>query len=109
MLGLLVRFVVSALVLLFVSWITPGVEVAGFVAALLASVVIAGMGWVAQAVLGRGAAPTGRGLASFIVAAAVIWLTGALFPEWISVTWWGAALAAFIIGLADAVVPTELR
>lgn len=109
MLGAIVRFVVSALVLLFVSWITPGMAVAGFWGALMASLVIAGLGWVAQAMLGRGASPTSRGFAGFLTAAVVIWLTGALFPGWITVTWLSAAIAAFVIGLVDAVVPTELR
>ncbi|HEY3363684.1 MAG TPA: phage holin family protein [Symbiobacteriaceae bacterium] len=109
MLSAIVRFIVSALVLLFVSWITPGVHVAGFTGALMASLVIAALGWAAQALLGRGASPQGRGFTSFIAAAVVIWLASALFPGWIRVTWWGAALAAFIIGLVDAVVPTELR
>lgn len=109
MLGAIVRFIVSALVLMFVSWITPGVQVAGFWGALFAAVVIAALGWVAQSLLGRGASPGNRGLAGFIAAAVVIWLTGALFPGWLQVTWWGAALASIIIGLVDAVVPTELR
>lgn len=109
MLGAIVRFVVSALVLMLVAWITPGVEVAGFWGALLASLVIAGLGWVAQAALGRGASPTGRGLTSFISAAVVIYLTGWLFPGWLSVTFLGALIAAFLIGLVDAVVPTEIR
>lgn len=109
MLGAIVRFVVSALVLMFVAWITPGVAVAGFWGALFASLVIAALGWVAQALLGRGASPASRGLTGFIAAAVVIWLTGAIFPGWLQVTWLGAAIAAIIIGLADAVVPTELR
>lgn len=107
--GAILRFVISALVLMVVSWLTPGFYVNGFLGALLASLVIAGLGWVAQAMLGRGASPAGRGLAGFISAAVIIWLTGWLFPGWIGVTWWGALLAAFVIGLADAVVPTELR
>lgn len=109
MLGAIVRFVVSALVLMFVAWITPGVAVAGFWGALFAALVIAALGWVAQTLLGRAASPASRGLTGFIAAAVVIWLTGAIFPGWIQVTWLGAAIAAIIIGLADAVVPTELR
>lgn len=109
MFGAIVRFVVSALVLMFVAWITPGVAVSGFWGALLASLVVAGLGWLAQSLLGRNASPSSRGLAGFIAAAVVIWLTGALFPGWLQVTWWGAALAALIIGLADAFVPTALR
>lgn len=109
MLGAIVRFVVSALVLMVVSWLTPGFAVGGFWGALFASLIIAGLGWVAQAALGRGASPGGRGFTGFVAAAIVIYLTGLLFPGWLSVTWWGALLAAFVIGLADAVVPTELR
>lgn len=109
MLGAIVRFIVSALVLMFVAWITPGFRVAGFWGAFFASLVIAGLGWIAQAMMGRGASPASRGLTGFIAAAVVIFLTGWLFPAWIQVTWWGALIAAFVIGLADAVVPTELR
>lgn len=109
MMGAIIRFVVSALVLMLVAWLTPGVEVGGFWGALFASFVIAGLGWVAQAALGRGASPAGRGFAAFISAAVIIYLTGWLFPGWLSVTWWGALIASFVIGLVDAVVPTELR
>lgn len=109
MVGAVVRFFISALVLMFVAWVTPGVAVGGFWGALLASLVIAGLGWVAQGMLGRGANPSSRGFAGFLTAAVVIWLTGALFPGWLQVTWWGAALAAVVIGLVDAVVPTALR
>jgi putative membrane protein len=105
----IVRFVVSALVLMFVGWISGGVQVGGFWGALFASLVIAGLGWAAQALLGRGASPFNRGLAGFIASAVVIWLTGALFPGWLTVTWWGALVAAFVIGLLDSVVPTALR
>lgn len=108
-LGAVVRFVVSALVLMVVSWLTPGFQVSGFWGALLASLVIAALGWAAQAMLGRGASPAGRGFAGFISAAIIIYLTGWLFPGWLAVTWWGALIASFIIGLADAVVPTALR
>jgi len=109
MLGAIVRFIVSALVLVVVGWLTPGFEVAGFWGAFFAALVIAALGWVASAALGRGASPGGRGFTAFLSAAIVIYLTGWLFPGWIAVTWWGALLAAFVIGLADAVVPTQLR
>lgn len=109
MLGAIVRFVVSALVLMVVSWLTPGFQVNGFWGAVFASLVIALLGWIAQAVLGRGASPSGRGIMGFISAAIIIYLTGWLFPGWLAVTWWGALIAAVLIGLADSVVPTELR
>lgn len=109
MLGAIVRFVVSALVLMVVAWVTPGFEVAGFTGALLASLVIAGLGWLAQTLMGRRASPSSRGLAGFISAVVVIWLTGAMFPGLLRANLLGAAIAAFLIGLVDAVVPTQLR
>lgn len=109
MLRAIVRFVVSAIVLMVVAWLTPGVAVNGFWGALGASLVIAGLGWLAQSFLGRAASPASRGLTGFLAAAVVIWLTGALFPGWIRVSWFGAAVAAVLIGLVDTVVPTELR
>jgi len=107
--GAIVRFVVSAVVLMVVAWLTPGFAVNGFWGALFASLVIAGLGWVVQAMLGRQASPAGRGFAGVISAAVIIYLTGWLFPGWLTVTWWGALIAAFLIGVADAMVPTELR
>ena len=41
MLGLIVRFVVSAIVLMLVSWLLPGFATLSFVQALIAAVVIA--------------------------------------------------------------------
>lgn len=109
MIHAIVRFVVSALALMFVTWLTPNMEVSGFWGALLASLVIAGLGYVVEAMWGKNASPKNRGFLSFLSAAVVIWLTGVIFPSWLRVTWWGAAIASILIGLVDAVVPTELR
>jgi putative membrane protein len=109
MIGTIIRFVVSALVLMFVSFITPGFAVAGFRGALLASVAIAVLGWAATALLGPKGSPYGRGVLSFIISVVVLYVVGMLFPHWIHVTLIGAIIAAFIIGLVDAVVPTTLR
>lgn len=109
MLGAVVRFIVSALVLMLVAAVLPGVTLAGgFWTALWAAVVIAAIGWVIERVLGREVSPQGRGAVGFLVAAAVIYLSQFLIPG-MAVTIFGALLAAFIIGLIDAVVPTVLR
>ncbi|HEY8346601.1 MAG TPA: phage holin family protein [Symbiobacteriaceae bacterium] len=109
MINTVIRFVVSAVVLMFVSWLTPGVEVSGFWGALFASLVIAGLGYLAQSLLGKNASPANRGFIGFLSSAIIIWLTSALFPGWLQVNWVGAAIAAILIGLVDAVVPTALR
>ncbi len=109
-LGLIIRFVVSALVLIVVSWLSPGfVVTGGFVGALIAAVVIAVLGYIAEALLGDRISPQSRGLVGFITAAVVIYLAQFVIPSMLSVSIVGALISAFIIGLIDAFVPTVLR
>ena len=109
-LGLIIRFVVSALVLVVVSWLSPGFVVhGGFVGALIAALVIAVLGYVAEALLGERISPQSRGLVGFITAAVVIYLAQFIIPSLLTVTLVGALISAFVIGLIDAFVPTVLR
>ena len=109
-LGLIIRFIVSALVLIVVSWLSPGFVVkGGFVGALIAAVVIAVLGYIAEALLGERISPQSRGLVGFITAAVVIYLAQFIIPSMLSVNIVGALIAAFIIGLIDSFVPTALR
>lgn len=109
-LGVIIRFVVSALALIVVSWLSPGFVVrGGFVGALIAAVVIAVLGYVAEALLGDRISPQSRGLVGFITAAVVIYLAQFIIPNMLSVSIVGALISAFIIGLIDAFVPTVLR
>jgi len=107
-LGVIVRFVVSALVLLFVGYLVPGFRIAGFMNALIAAVAIAVIGYIVELILGRRVSPQARGIVGFITSAAVIWLAQFVVPT-MQVTIVGALLAALVIGIIDAVVPTELR
>jgi putative membrane protein len=107
-LGALIRFVVSALVLMFVGLIIPGFSQLTFLNALLTAVVIAALGWIIEATLGKGVSPFRRGVIGFIVSAIVIWLTQFIVPA-LEVTVLGALLAAFIIGIIDLFVPTAVR
>lgn len=105
----IVRFIVSALVLMLVGYLVPGMKVAGFWGALAAALVIALIGWLAEKLLGDRVSPRSRGFVGFIIAAVVIYLAQFAIPSLLSVTIVGALLAAFVIGLIDAFVPTELR
>ncbi len=108
MLGTIVRFVVSALVLLFIDLIVPGFYIAGFWTALFAAVVIAALGWVIERLFGQSISPYGRGLVGFISGAVVIFLAQAIVPG-MHVTILGALLASLIIGIVDLFVPTAMR
>jgi putative membrane protein len=107
-LGAIVRFVVSALVLMFAGLIVPGFRMIGFLNALLAAVVIAAVGWVIEATLGKNVSPYGRGLVGFLVSAVVIWATQFVVPG-MQANILGALLAAFVIGIIDVFVPTVVR
>lgn len=109
MLGAIVRFIVSALVLMVVGWLLPGIRVAGFWGALIAAVVIAVLGFIAESLLGKNISPQNRGIIGFITSAVVIYLAQFVIPNLLSVSIVGALLAAVVIGIIDAFVPTELR
>jgi|SRR5690554_2211974 len=108
MVGAIVRFIVSALVLIGIGYIVPGFSMVGFGNALIAAIVIAVLGYVIESIFGERISPQSRGLVGFITSAVVIYLTQ-FVVEGLSVTIIGALLAAFVIGLVDAFVPTELR
>ncbi|NLY53715.1 MAG: phage holin family protein [Firmicutes bacterium] len=108
MLGAILRFVVSALVLMFVGFLLPGIRVANFTTAVITALVIAFLGWVVEMLLGDRISPRSRGWVGFITAAVVIYVAGMLVGGF-QVDIVGALLASFVIGLIDAIVPTELR
>lgn len=109
MLGMIVRFIVSALVLLLVSWIVPGLRVAGFTGALIAAAVIAIIGYAIERVFGDKITRWGRGSIGFITAAVVIYFSQFLIPGYMTVSIIGALLASLVIGIVDSFVPTTLR
>ncbi|MGI6632922.1 MAG: phage holin family protein [Bacillota bacterium] len=106
--GAIVRFVVSAIVLMVMSLVLPGFRLFGFVNALIASLVIAALGWAIEAILGERVSPQSRGIVGFIVAAAVIYVAQFLVPG-MDVTILGALLASLVVGIIDAFVPTVVR
>ncbi|MFD1676934.1 phage holin family protein [Alicyclobacillus fodiniaquatilis] len=107
-LGTIIRFVVSALVLMFVGFLVPGFGVMGFWSAILAAVIIALLGMAMEALFGRRISPYGRGIVGFISSAIVIYVAQ-LFVPGMRVSILGALLAALVIGIIDLFVPTSLR
>ena len=106
--GTIIRFIVSAIVLLGIGFFIPGFTMVGLINALLAAAVIAILGYIIETVMGEKVSPQNRGIIGFITSAVVIYVSQFVVPG-LTVTIIGALLAAFIIGLIDAFVPTELR
>jgi len=107
--GFIVRFIISALVLLVVAYLLPGIRIAGFTGALIAAAVIAILGYVVEKLMGDKVSPQSRGLVGFLTAAVVIYLAKFIIPAYLDVSIIGALLAAFVIGIVDAFVPTMIR
>ncbi len=106
--GAIIRFVVSAIVLMVMGLVLPGFSVFGFMNALLAAIVIAALGWAVEAILGQRVSPQSRGIIGFLVAAVVIYVSQFVVPG-MRVTIIGALLASLVVGIIDAFVPTVIR
>ena len=106
--GAVIRFIVSALVLMLVGVILPGFRALSFFYALFAEVVIAVLGWVVESLLGRAVSPYSRGSVGLLVSAVIIWAAQFIVPG-MEVAGSGALLAAFVIGIIDLFVPTTIR
>lgn len=104
--GHIVRFIVSALVLMVVGFIVPNFVVGGFWSALFLAFVIAILGWVIEGIFGKRVSPFGRGIVGFLASAAVIWLAQFIVAE-VRVTIVGAILAALVIGIIDLFIPVS--
>ena len=99
-----VRFVVSALVLMLVGWIVPQFTVGGFWSALFLALFISVLGWIVEGLFGKNITPFGRGIVGFLVSALIIWVSQFIVGE-VEVTWLGAILAALVIGIIDLFIP----
>ncbi len=106
--GAIVRFIVAALVLMLLGYVVPGFSHLTFWDALLAAIVISLVGYLLEALFGRGVSPYGRGIVGFLVSAVVIWMVQFVIPT-MHVTIVAALVAALIIGLVDLFVPTAVR
>ena len=103
-LGHVVRFIVSALVLMFVGFLVPQFTVGGFWSAILLALVIATGAWIIEGVFGKRITPFGRGLVGFFTSALVIWLAQFIVVN-VRVSIIGAILAALVIGIIDLFIP----
>lgn len=104
----IVRFIVAAIVLMVVGAVVPGFSSLKFGSALLAALVIAGISYLIEVVLGRDISPYAHGVVGFLVSAIVIYVTQFIVPG-MSVSVIGALLASLVIGLIDLFIPTKVK
>ena len=83
MLNLILRWVVYALAIVFVSWVVPGIEVESFVSALLVCVILALINTFIKPLIQIITLPVNiltLGLFSFVINALLLMLVGAVAP-----------------------------
>ena len=100
------RFILVAVILMITSFVTPGFSINGIWSFLIAAVVISGLDYLVELLMGVDASPFGKGIKGFIIAAIIIYLAQFLVPN-MGVTIIGAILAAIVIGILDAVFPAR--
>jgi uncharacterized membrane protein YvlD (DUF360 family) len=101
---MILRIVVSAIVLGITAFLTPGFDVANMWSLIVAAVVIGVLDYLVVKFTKLDASPFGRGITGFVISAAIIYFTGYLVTG-VAVTFWGAIIAAVIIGVIDMVIP----
>ncbi|MFM1652006.1 phage holin family protein [Brevibacillus sp. B_LB10_24] len=101
-----IRFIVAAIVLMFVGFLVPGFSINSFWTAILAAIVIALIGWAIEAMFGERVSPFHRGIVGFLVSAVVIYLTQFIVTGF-HVTILGALLASLVIGIIDLFIPIK--
>ena len=102
--GWLGRLVLTAVILGIASFFTPGFSINGLWSFLLAALVISVLDYLIESFMGVDASPFGKGIKGFVVAAVILYIAQFLVPN-MSVSIFGAILAAIAIGIVDAVMP----
>ncbi|MCL6452007.1 MAG: phage holin family protein [Alicyclobacillus sp.] len=105
-LGTIVRFIVSAIVYLLVSYLVPGFQIAGFWSAIIAAIVVSLIGWGVEALFGPRITNYGRGIVGFIVSAVILYVAQWVVPG-MRVTALGAIIASLVIGIIDLFIPLQ--
>jgi len=100
----IIRLIVGMIVLGITAALTPGFPIDGIWPLLLGAIFLAVLYYLATRLLGVNATPFGRGIAGFILAAVIIYLTQ-FFVAGFNVTIWGAILGALVYGIVDLIIP----
>ncbi|WP_446899585.1 phage holin family protein [Clostridium sp. LBM24168] len=101
----IIRLVITIIILAITSFLTPGFSIVGLWSYLAAAVVISVIDYLVEKFMGIDASPFGKGLKGFIIAAIILYLTQFIVPN-MRVSIIGAIIAALIIGVLDAIMPS---
>lgn len=100
----IIRLIVSMVVLGITAALTPGFAIRGLWSLFAASLVLSLLDYFVQKAFKADAAPMGRGLSGFLLAAVIIYIAKFFVPGY-DVTITGALLGALVYGLVDLIIP----
>ena len=101
---MLLRVLITSIVIAIAAFFTPGFTVNGLGSLLLAAVVIGVLDYLVQRFTGVEASPFGRGIAGFLVAAIILYVTKFIVPGF-NISILGSIIGALVIGIVDAIMP----
>lgn len=101
---MLLRILITSIVVAVAAYFTPGFSIDSLGSLLLAAIVIGVLDYLVQKFTGIDASPFGRGLAGFLVAAIILYVTKFIVSGF-HISIWGAIIGALVIGIIDAIMP----
>ncbi|MBC8590223.1 phage holin family protein [Wansuia hejianensis] len=101
---MLLRVLITSIVVAIAAYFTPGFSIDGFGSLILSAVIIGVLDYLVQRFTGIDASPFGRGIAGFLVAAIILYVTKFIVPGF-HISMWGAIIGALVIGIIDAIMP----
>lgn len=104
MIKLIIKVLVGGIAVLITSALSPGIQTDGYSAAIMAGIVIGILDWAINKFTGIDASPFGRGTVGFVVAAIILFVTGK-YVDGFSVSFLGAIIGAFVLGIVDSFLP----
>ena len=102
MLNIFLRWIAYALVIMFISWLIPGILVENFLSAMLVCIVMALINAFIKPILQLISLPITiltLGLFSLVINALLFMLAGAITPGFLVAGFWSALAGAVLLGL----------
>lgn len=100
------RLVIVAVILCITSFLTPGFSIKGLLSFLVAAIVITGLDYLVEKMIGVDISPFGKGAKGFAISAIIIYVAQFIVPS-MKVSIFGALMAALVIGILDAVFSSK--
>lgn len=101
---MLLRILITSIVIAIAAYFTPGFSIDSLGSLLLAAIVIGILDYLIQRFTGIDASPFGRGIAGFLVAVIILYMTKFLVAGF-NISLWGAIIGSLVIGIIDAIIP----